>query len=105
MDRCWNCGTTRNLERHHVFYGAANRRLSDRDGMVVSLCAGCHRGNTGVHHNAKLDLQLKQEAQKVWMTYTGRDEKSFRRRYGKSYLDPEEIEDLKKKIWSGSIWR
>ena len=105
MARCWNCGTTRNLERHHVFYGNANRRLSDQDGMVVMLCAKCHRGDKGVHHNSVLDIQLKQEAQRVWMAHTGRDEKSFRRRYGRNYLDENELADLKQKIWSGSIWR
>jgi hypothetical protein len=61
-DGCLICGNPY-VEEHHVFIGTANRKLSDKYGLTVYLCAEHHRGNNGVHHNAGLDLKLKQMAQ------------------------------------------
>ena len=61
--KCFICGSERNLELHHVFYGTANRKLSDKHGLTVMLCPDCHRGQSGVHHNRQLDLYIKRIAQ------------------------------------------
>ncbi len=61
-DGCLLCGNPY-VEEHHVVYGTANRKLSTRYGLLVYLCAEHHRGAHGVHHNAALDLRLKQMAQ------------------------------------------
>lgn len=58
LEHCYVCGRT-NPEMHHVFYGTANRKLSERYGLVVPLCYLHHRGNSGVHFNQKLDAKLK----------------------------------------------
>lgn len=82
---CYICGSTINLHRHHVFFGRANRRLSDEDGCVVYLCQAHHTGAYGVHNNRKLDLILKAKCEAEWLKRYG-DKKDFIKRYGKNYL-------------------
>lgn len=60
---CFVCGSTRNLELHHIMHGTANRRLSTRYKLTCWLCKGCHTGKNGVHHNAVLNRHLQQVAQ------------------------------------------
>lgn len=82
---CAVCGrTTAPLERHHVYFGVGNRRLSEEYNMVVLLCPEHHRGNTGVHRNRELDLKLKRQYQEVFEDE--HPELDFRTVFGKSYL-------------------
>lgn len=60
---CWVCRSPY-VEEHHVFYGTANRTLSERYGLKCYLCAEHHRGRTGVHHNKQLDNKLKELAER-----------------------------------------
>jgi hypothetical protein len=46
-----------------VFFGTANRKQSEKHGLMVSLCSDCHRGAKGVHNNKQLDLYIKKYAQ------------------------------------------
>lgn len=84
---CYCCATTLNLHRHHIFYGMANRKLSEKDGCWVYLCASHHNmGTYGVHNgNRRLDVLLKKECQERWEAIYGTREE-FIKRYGKSYL-------------------
>jgi len=50
------------VEEHHIFYGTANRGLSEKYGLKVWLCSKHHRGKSGVHFNKALDERLKQVA-------------------------------------------
>lgn len=52
------------VEEHHIMYGTANRKLSEKYGLKVWLCHEHHRGNTGVHFNPNLDSKLKDIAEK-----------------------------------------
>jgi hypothetical protein len=63
LEHCFICGSSSGLETHHCFFGTGNRRLSDTYGLTVPLCAYCHRGQNGVHHNHQLDLYIKRYAQ------------------------------------------
>lgn len=64
FEHCFICGSERNLETHHCLHGTANRKLSDKYGLTIPLCAYCHRGQNGVHRgNYQLDLYLKRYAQ------------------------------------------
>ena len=63
LERCYICGKPY-PEIHHIFYGTANRKLSDRYGLVVPLCYHHHRGPAGAHFNRKLDDKLKGIAEK-----------------------------------------
>ena len=55
--RCFLCGATGGadpLDRHHIFPGTANRKKSEKYGLVVYLCHNrCHIfGRRAVHNNA-----------------------------------------------------
>ena len=86
MRQCEICGSTRNIERHHVFNGA-NRKKSEQYNAVVDLCHQCHNEPpNGVHHNAKNMKALKAKYQKIIMLRYGMSEAEFIRIFGKNYL-------------------
>mgnify|MGYP003295568855 CR=1 FL=1 len=73
-------------QEHHVIFGIANRKQSEKYGLKVNLCLEHHEhGKEAVHMNAEIALILKKEAQKVF------EEKypnlSFLGVFGKNYLD------------------
>ena len=82
-DYCYICGRY-GTEIHHVFFGTANRKLSDKYGMTVGLCYNHHRGKNGVHQNRELDLMLKREAQKLFISKYPKSD--FMAIFGKNYL-------------------
>ena len=79
-------GSTYNLEEHHIFFGTANRRVSEKIGFKVWLTTEEHRGTCGVHgkFGRDLDIRLKQDAQKKYEETHTREE--FIKLIGKSYL-------------------
>lgn len=85
---CYICHTTNNLEVHHCLHGTANRKLAEKDGLKVWLCAEHHRGDNGVHgkYGATLDSYLKSIAQLAYMQNNNKTKEEFIRRYGKSYI-------------------
>lgn len=84
---CYECGRTLDLEQHHIFYGSANRKLSDKDGLVVWLCYDHHRGRQGVHNgNNRLDDKLKRIGQRAYMRTYNKNVADFMKRYGKNYI-------------------
>lgn len=82
---CYLCGTTWNLEKHHVIFGNGNRDKSEKYGLTVWLCPNHHRGNFSPHHNRRLDLNLKEIAQEKWESQFGTREQ-FLIEFGRSYL-------------------
>ena len=58
LEHCYVCKSPY-VEMHHIFYGTANRKLSDKYLLIVPLCAYHHRGAKGVHFNKRLDDKLK----------------------------------------------
>lgn len=82
---CYVCGTTYGLHDHHIIYGTANRKQSEKYGLKVWLCQEHHTGSTGAHFNKDLDLHLKKLAQEHFEAlYGARNE--FIRVFGRSYL-------------------
>lgn len=83
--QCLICHTTLNLHKHHIFYGSAKRKLSDKYGCWCYLCGKHHNlSNESVHFNPILDIKLKQTTQKAFIkTYPNLD---FIKIFGKSYL-------------------
>ena len=57
IKRCAVCGSKQNLQCHHIFYGYS-RKAADKYGLTCWLCWEHHQGDTGVHHNIELDLDL-----------------------------------------------
>ena len=81
---CYVCGSTRNLELHHIMHGTANRRLSTRFHLVCWLCRPCHTGKDGVHNNAELNRHLQQVAQSAFEKTHTRE--TWMEIFGKNYL-------------------
>ncbi len=83
-ETCYLC-KGRASEEHHVIYGTANRKLSEKFGLKVYLCPHCHRiGKLAVHRNYFTDTKLKQEAQQRFIEeYPDLD---FLKVFGKNYL-------------------
>ena len=72
--RCYVCGTTYNLHDHHIFYGTANRKQSEKHGFKVFLCGRHHNlSNEVVQFNPDLDTRLKRECQAKFEETHGRD--------------------------------
>lgn len=57
------CGRMHGLEKHHIFGGVANRKLSERYGLWVWLCHECHTGDEGAQYNKGRNTFLKMYAQ------------------------------------------
>ena len=64
--RCYFCNRVTGLEKHHVFAGIANRRISEARGFWVMCCNECHTGRDGVQYNKEKNLRLKQDAQRAF---------------------------------------
>lgn len=90
MRTCFLCGKNGSsdpLEKHHVF-GAANRRKSEKYGLIVDLCGEeCHRNGKQSAHKCKETADyLHRWGQLKWMEEQGKTAEDFRREFGRSYL-------------------
>jgi hypothetical protein len=91
-DYCFICKRHRQaifggLDLHHIF-NSHNKKNSEKYGLLVYLCHyDCHIfGDKSVHKNNKVNLALKQYAQKKAMEYYGWSIEEFRKVFGKNYL-------------------
>lgn len=85
IEHCVFCGSN-NVEEHHIFFGSANRAMSEKYHLTVPLCNKHHTGSGDCpHRNRVVDLALKCWAQSVYEKELG-DRTGFRRDFGKSYL-------------------
>jgi hypothetical protein len=85
MKHCVFCGSPV-VEEHHVFFGTANRSLSEKYKLIIPACNKHHTGSGDCpHRNRIIDLALKCWAQSVYEKEIG-DRNDFRREFGKSYL-------------------
>lgn len=84
-NHCFVCQQQGILEEHHIFFGA-NRKLSEKYGLKVSLCYEHHRGTNGVHgkNGKQLNEKLKQIAQRRFEQDHTRED--FIKIFGKNYL-------------------
>ncbi len=84
MEHCMVCGNSC-VQVHHILFGTANRKKSDRYGYVAPLCAEHHTGSHGVHFNKVIDIYLKRLAQNHFEANIG-TRNEFIKEFGKSYL-------------------
>ena len=83
---CFVCGSYQNLHKHHIFYGHANRRISEKYGCWVYLCDIHHNmSSDGVHFNKPFDTTLKKYCQEKWQEINGNKDQ-FIETFGRSYL-------------------
>lgn len=82
---CGRNGSADKLDRHHVF-GAANRKHSEKYGLVVMLCHDrCHEnGERAAHRDKGTADYLHQVGQKYFEKDHTRDE--FMKIFGRNYL-------------------
>lgn len=88
---CGRNGSQDRLERHHIF-GAANRNLSEKYGLVVYLCGDrCHRnGPKAAHRNSETMAYLHAYGQKKAMKEQNWTTERFRQVFGKNYLEDDD---------------
>lgn len=85
-----------NLEEHHVFFGRALRKLSEKYGLKVYLCISHHRtGKEAAHQNAQISGMIQAYAQRTFEKKW--PEKSFREIFGRNYIMNDEIEENQEK--------
>lgn len=74
------------LQEHHIFFGSANRKISEKYGLKVYLCLWHHtEGKEAVHKNTEHDTLLKQTAQKAFIAKYSIE--LFMEKFRKNYLD------------------
>lgn len=82
---CFFCRATSNLECHHIYFGTANRKISEKHGFKVWLCNRHHTsGEDSVHRSRVMDLVLKKVCQYVYERDHTREE--FMKLIGRNYL-------------------
>jgi len=81
---CYMCGCYGDhLDVHHIFEGYGRRACSDRRGLIVHLCRGCH---SKLHDTSCPDMQILHEiGQKAYEEHIGTREQ-FREEFTRSYL-------------------
>ena len=83
-DRCFVCGRRdRALQRHEVVHGAF-RTKSKNLGLWVNVCDLCH--DQIHHHNAAMDLKMKQDMQALAMKHYKWEIGEWLRNFGKNYI-------------------
>ena len=82
---CWFCPATTGLEYHHIYFGTANRKISDKHHFTCWLCNKHHTGSEdSVHRNRKMDLILKKACQLKYEETHSRED--FIKLIGRNYL-------------------
>lgn len=83
--KCYICGSHEWIECHHL-WGAANRKNSEKYGLVVPLCHYCHNEPpNGAHHNKKIMRILHEDGQRAFEKHHGTREE-FMQIFGRNYL-------------------
>lgn len=84
---CIICGRAAEAE-HHLIFGTAGRSLSEKYGLKVPICNGCHTMNEKcrrIHDNPMAEKLSKMLGQAIFEAKVGsRDD--FRKIFGRSYL-------------------
>ena len=79
------------LHEHHVIFGIANRRLSEKHGLKFYLCLYHHEvGREAIHRNARINKMVQAYAQRVFEKKW--PEKDFYSIFGRNYIMELEIE-------------
>lgn len=74
------------LHRHHIMFGTANRKLSEKFGLWCWLCPDHHEhGPAAVHRNRETDLYLKRLAQERFEELMSHDD--WMRIFGRNYIE------------------
>ena len=87
--KCYKCGTTYDLHKHHIF-GGGRRKQSEKYGCWCYLCGKHHNlSNAGVHFYKPFDLQLKIECEHKLIYSYGWSIDRFIYTFGRNYFEGE----------------
>lgn len=88
MRKCFLCGRSGNLDKHHIF-GGPFRGKSEKYGLTVYLCHDtCHIfGPESVHQNRETMLEVKRYGQRKAMEENNWTTADFIQEFGKNYLE------------------
>ena len=82
MKQCYLCGTTENLEVHHLLCGIHQRAKAEKYGLTIDLCHRCHMK---VQQSPALMRWSRIKGQKMFESkYGNRDD--FIKIFGKNYI-------------------
>lgn len=95
--RCYLCKklhddyATKPTHEHHVVFGNANRKLSEKYGLKVYLCIAKHHewGAEAVHINGQIRKELCADGQRAFEKRF--PDKNFREIFGRNYIYQGEI--------------
>ncbi len=79
-EKCYLCGKTGELHRHHCLHGSY-RKMADKYDLTVYLCPRCH---TRLHDMGEYDRDLQEMAQVYFEKIYGHNE--FMRVFGKNFM-------------------
>ena len=80
FEHCFVCG--KQAQQWHHVLGAANRKKSEKYGLLIPVCAKCH---SNIHDKSQeLNNRLKKEAQADFLMEYSID--LWRKEFGKNYL-------------------
>lgn len=83
---CYICGKPKE-HIHHILEGTNHRKLCDKYGLTIPICASCHNVIHTSTHKFDVDTRnaLKKIAQEHWENTYG-DREEFIKIFKKSYL-------------------
>lgn len=83
--KCYVTGRTDGLHKHHVFYGTANRKKSEKWGCWIWLIGDLHNLSAkGIHFDHEFDLRIKRETQRKFEELHGHE--LFMKEFGRNWL-------------------
>lgn len=88
LEQCVECGK-KGINKHEIFYGTSNRKLSIKYGLVIPLCQAYHHNqfdSIGIHFDKELCDKWHKIGQKKAMEYYNWSEEDFIRIFGRNYL-------------------
>ena len=87
---------------HHVIYGTAGRKLSEKYGLKLYLCPDHHEfGKEAVHKNKETRILLEKCAQLVFINQYGQE--FWMQIFGRNYLEPEEMKLKAKDAFEAAV--
>jgi transposase-like protein len=89
-DICFICGHYGFCQRHHCYGGVANRKISEKYGLVIPLCPSCHRELHDGKYSAIYKDKVHKAVQRRAMEQYGWTIEDFIKIIGKNYLEDEE---------------
>lgn len=89
LEHCIICGR-QGINKHEIFYGIANRKLSIKYGLVIPLCQEIHHNqydSKGIHFDKKLCNEWHKIGQEKAMEHYNWTIEDFIKIFGKSYIN------------------